>query len=125
MIAVGGEVDAHTAPRLRAALDRAFADAGARPVVLDLTDVSFLGSRGLTALVDAHRAASAASPLRVVVDHTRPVIRPIHLLGLEGVLSLFRNVEDALRDQPHTERSSGQGPANPVRCGEDGSGKAH
>jgi anti-sigma B factor antagonist len=31
-----------------------------------------------------------------VVDHTRPVIRPIELTGLDDVLSLFDTVDDAL-----------------------------
>ena len=39
-------------------------------------------------------------PLRIVVDHTRPVIRPIQVTGLDDVLALFDTVEDALRAPP-------------------------
>jgi anti-sigma B factor antagonist len=35
-----------------------------------------------------------------VVDHARPVIRPIQITGLDEVLALFNSVEDAL----HTSR---------------------
>ena len=38
----------------------------------------------------------AAAPLRVVVDHDRPVVRPIRLSGLDAVPALFDSVEDAL-----------------------------
>jgi anti-sigma B factor antagonist len=66
-------------------------------VVIDLSEVSFLGSAGLAALVDAAVAAEARrEPLRVVVDHTRPVIRPLEATGRDQVLQLYRSVEDAL-----------------------------
>ncbi|MGQ0576099.1 MAG: STAS domain-containing protein [Pseudonocardia sp.] len=100
IVSVSGEVDVLTAPRLRRELDAAFHDAGVGPVVVDLTDVSFLASRGLATLVDAHRDASAMTPLRVVVDDTRPVIRPLQLTGLDGVLTLFNYVEEALEGEP-------------------------
>jgi anti-sigma B factor antagonist len=66
-------------------------------LVIDLTEVTFLSSQGLQALVDATVAAQRRrEPLRIVVDHTRPVIRPIELTGLDDVLSLFDTVDDAL-----------------------------
>ena len=99
VIAVEGEVDALTAPRLRAALGDAFERLDGRPLVVDLTNVRFLGSAGLRTLFDT--AAEAVDhrgfdPLRVVVDHTRPVIRPIEMVGLDNVLSLYESVDDAL-----------------------------
>jgi anti-sigma B factor antagonist len=93
-----GEIDALTVSRLRRELDQAFAEEDVGPVVVDLTEVSFLGSRGLGALVDAHREASALVPLRVVVDHTRPVIRPLQMSGLIHVLTLYHYIEEALDD---------------------------
>lgn len=100
VVTVFGDVDALTAPQLRHQLDQAFAEAGAEAVVVDLTEVTFLGSRGLSTLVDAHRDASAIAPLRVVVDHTRPVIRPLQVSGLADVLTLFNYVEEALEGEP-------------------------
>jgi anti-sigma B factor antagonist len=59
--------------------------------------VTFLGSPGLQALVDATRAARRRNePLHIVVDHTRPVIRPIELAGLDDILALFRTVGQAV-----------------------------
>jgi anti-sigma B factor antagonist len=34
--------------------------------------------------------------LRIVVDTSRPIIRPIQLAGLDEVLRLYRTVEEAL-----------------------------
>jgi anti-sigma B factor antagonist len=48
-------------------------------------------------LVDATRTARRRSePLHIVVDHTRPVIRPIELAGLDDVLALFHTVDQAV-----------------------------
>ena len=56
-VAVAGEVDVETAPRMRDALVEAIADG--EQVVVDLGAVTFMGSAGLSALVVAHRVAEA------------------------------------------------------------------
>jgi anti-sigma B factor antagonist len=96
VVIVDGEIDTLTVPRLRDAVDRALSEAGDRAVVVDLTEVTFLGTKGLKALVDAHQAARPSTPLRVVVDHTRPVIRPLQLTGLDRILSLYGYRDEAL-----------------------------
>jgi anti-sigma B factor antagonist len=64
---------------------------------VDLTAVTFFGSAGLTALLAATRLSEARrEPLRIVVDHNRPVIRPIMVTGLDDVLTLYHTVEEAL-----------------------------
>jgi anti-sigma B factor antagonist len=103
VVTATGEVDLVTAGRLQDATAAALAEPTA-VVVVDLTHVTFLGSSGLSALVAAARAAAARrEPLRVVVDHTRPVVRPIEASGLDGLLSLYTDVEDALIG-PEAER---------------------
>jgi anti-sigma B factor antagonist len=101
VVTVDGAVDALTVPRLRTALREAFARLEGRVLVVDLSTVEFLGSPGLRALSDSAGEAvhhAGVRPLRVVVDHTRPVIRPIEIVGLDGVLSLYHDVAEALRD---------------------------
>ena len=102
MITVAGEIDVLTVDRLRAAVSDGFDQLPAGAIlVIDLTDVSFLDSQGLQALVDATVAArQRREPLRLVVDHTRPVIRPIELTGLDDILALFHTVDQALRPPP-------------------------
>ncbi len=97
MLTVVGELDLFTAPRLRVALRDAFDHAHGGPVVLDLSKVTFLGSAGLLLLLDAVREErKRPEPLRVVVDHARPVIRPLELTGLDDVLSLYHTLDQAL-----------------------------
>ncbi|HEX3591497.1 MAG TPA: anti-sigma factor antagonist [Pseudonocardiaceae bacterium] len=99
VVAVSGEVDGLTAPRLRAALRDAFDRLSGRILVLDLADVEFLGSAGLRTLLDSAREAMGHpgyQPLRVVVDSNRPVVRSIEIVGLDNVLALYDSVPDAL-----------------------------
>jgi anti-sigma B factor antagonist len=92
-----GEVDVLTVGRLRTAVDEALRDAAGRPVVVDLTAVTFLGSHGLAALAEAaSKAERRREPLRVVVDETRAVIRPLQITGLDEALALYYSVEEAL-----------------------------
>lgn len=99
VVTVAGEIDLLTIGRVRAAVAAGFKDLrDGEMLVLDLTQVTFMDSRGLQTLVDVTQAAEQRrEPLRIVVDHTRPVIRPIQVTGLDDVLALFDTVEDALR----------------------------
>lgn len=104
LLVVEGAVDGLTAPRLRTAVAEAFDRLAGRALVLDLSEVTFLGSPGLRTLFDSASEAvrhRGHQPLRVVVDHTRPVIRPIEIVGLDNVLALYHDVDEALRgDDP-------------------------
>jgi anti-sigma B factor antagonist len=101
VVRLTGTVDYATVRRVCGALERAFADLSARAVIVDLSEVEFLGSAGIGALVDAVQARrdGGVETLRVVVDDTRPVIRPIQLTGLDHVLPLYHSLDDALRDR--------------------------
>ncbi|MFL6119334.1 anti-sigma factor antagonist [Actinophytocola sp.] len=99
VLRVQGDIDGLTAHRLSSAIAEAFRVLMARTLVLDLTQVRFLGSVGLRTLRDSAREASVREgfqPLRVVVDHNRPVIRPIEIVGLDQILALYDSVEDAI-----------------------------
>jgi anti-sigma B factor antagonist len=97
VVRVSGELDMLTTPRLRQAVGEALDEAGSYTVIVDLTRVTFLGSPGLAALVEAvTKARRRGGPLRIVVDNARPVIRPIEITGLDDVLALYETVDEAL-----------------------------
>lgn len=97
VLAVRGEVDLSTGGRLAEAAGEVLREAGSRPVVLDMLGVEFLSSSGLGVLVSLNDEARAkGTPLRVVVDQDRPVMRPIRTMGLDDVLTMFGTVDEAV-----------------------------
>ena len=94
VVRVRGEVEVLTAPRLADAVTSALG--GERPVVVDLTDVTFLDSAGLGTLLRVTEASEeGGEPLRLAVDENRPVVRTLQITGLEHRLALHHSAEDA------------------------------
>ena len=102
LVTVRGDIDYSTQDRLRRYLRESAMVLGPRVLVLDLTAVTFFGSAGLTVLLeaaeDAARHSTAAHPFRVVVDGSRPVIRPLQISGMQAVIRLHHDLDEALRD---------------------------
>jgi len=102
--AVVGEVDIHSAPELRAAITESIESTTAATVIIDLSDVTFLGSPGLAALVAAKaQTAERGVRLGVVTGDNRIVLRPLQITGLDMSFPIHRSMADletALRDHP-------------------------
>jgi anti-sigma B factor antagonist len=97
VIAATGDIDLRTAPSLRDAVTTTVDQVASGPYVLDLTNVTFLGSTGLTVLLAAHSyVADRGDVLRIVVDSNRPVIRPIEITDLDTTLNLYHTVDEAI-----------------------------
>jgi anti-sigma B factor antagonist len=90
-----GDVDAYTAPELRAELREA-TDGGVRVVVVDLADVTFIDSAGLGALVGAHRRMLESDGHLRIVRPPPLVSRAFELTGLDEVFELYDDRAAAL-----------------------------
>ncbi len=86
--ALRGEVDLATVGALRDALERASGAAEA-DVLVDLTDVGFMDSTGLTTLVGAHQAIAAQGRRFAVICPDGAVHRALELAGLDRVMTIF------------------------------------
>ena len=88
-VSVSGEVDSTTAPGLRNCLLEVIARPGDAAIEVDLREVTFLDSAGLSALATAHRAAVAAGrALHMRCGTTRAVVRPLQITGLWSVFAI-------------------------------------
>lgn len=90
VVLVAGELDLATAPLLDAHLAEAARASGL--LVVDLTEVSFMGVAGITVLT-RHRAR--ADRFKVVAAD-RPVLRLFHLLDLVVAFDIHPTLADAL-----------------------------
>lgn len=97
VLTVTGEIDMLTAPHLHTAVSAAMQQ-GEKLLVLDLSEVSFLGSPGLAVLVAANQAATRSSraAIRLVVAENRAVIRPLRVTALDRVLATYGSLDEAL-----------------------------
>lgn len=84
-IAVTGELDLATCPRLAGSLDTVV-DAGTGDVLVDLSRVTFLDSTALTVLV-TYRQRLASAGRHLVVHQPSPVV--VRVLTISGLLDAF------------------------------------
>jgi anti-sigma B factor antagonist len=90
---VSGEIDLLTASLLGERVREQLVPAN-RVLVLDLTDVSFLGSSGLAEIVSASQAAATVQ--LILVASNRAVLRPLEATGLLPVLTVYETLDEAV-----------------------------
>ncbi len=95
MIAVSGELDLASSPALEAELDRVF-DSDEPVVILDLRQLDFMDSTGLSVLIRAHQTAENADRRLWLVKGPPQVQRLLTLTGVGERLDLVDAPEDAL-----------------------------
>lgn len=98
VVHVTGEIDMITAPEVHEHLEKACARANPPEfVVADLTDVTFIGSSGLSVLLEVDkRCRNQSTPLRVVVT-TQATIQPLQVTGLDRVLGVVGSLDSVFR----------------------------
>ena len=96
VVAATGTVDALTSPKLIEAVDAVLTQSPSA-VIVDLTDVDFLASAGMSALITSHEKISGTGHFGVVA--VGPVTnRPMKLVGLHEVISLYETLDEAMKD---------------------------
>jgi anti-anti-sigma factor len=103
VLAVGGEVDMSTAPQVENAIVDVLAD-DPPALVIDLTEVTFLGSVGLRLLATANERFVLATANRrsgesggfAVVAAAPATIRPIELTDLNEAFDVYLCLDDAV-----------------------------
>jgi anti-sigma B factor antagonist len=94
VVTAKGTVDVLTAPRLTEAVDAALAQQPAG-LIVDLSEVEFLASAGMSVLIEAHEKASGSAGFGVVA--AGPVTsRPMRLVGVHEIVALYDTLDDAM-----------------------------
>jgi anti-anti-sigma factor len=89
VVAVDGEIDLETAPRLANWVSDALTSSP-KKVVLDVAQVTFIDSSGLTALILGHTEAARAGAELVLRSVTRQTYDLLLMTGLDQVLAIER-----------------------------------
>ena len=86
-VTLKGEIDAETGVCLHDAVAN-FDPRRHQSIEFDLSGVTFVDSSGIGALVQARRAAEGGGARIVLVNPSRPVVRVLALVGLEGYFAV-------------------------------------
>lgn len=92
-ISVSGEIDLATVPELESAIDSVLAS-NSHPLVVDLTESSFMDSTGLKALVMANRKFDENGRPFAIAVSGGPVSRLIDLSGVESSIRIVESPDD-------------------------------
>jgi len=102
VIAVSGEIDVYTAPRLREMLIR-LVDEEKYHLIVDMEGVEFLDSTGLGVLVGGlKRVRSHDGGIDLVCTQGR-ILRIFRITGLSKVFSIFDSVDQAVASHAHPD----------------------
>jgi anti-anti-sigma factor len=94
VVAARGDVDALTAPRLNDEILRVLAEQPSA-VIVDLTAVDFLASSGMTVLISAHEKIAPTAHFGVVASGSG-TSRPLKLMAIDSVISLYETLPEAI-----------------------------
>jgi anti-sigma B factor antagonist len=92
-----GSLDIATSPTVRAALTSA-SERGNHRLIVDLTQVDFLDSTGLGALIGGQRRAKEFNGEVRLVAKEGQILRLLRITGLLKVFAVYATLEDALAD---------------------------
>jgi anti-sigma B factor antagonist len=95
LVALRGEVDIYTAPRLKERLLELL-DGGATGIVVDLSAVTFIDSTALGVLIGGVRRLRDVGGSMALVVTTRTVERVLTITGLDRVFAIHDTREAAL-----------------------------
>jgi len=93
-IALKGEVDVYTSPRLKEELVNVV-DSGCRQIVVDLEDLHFIDSSGLGVLVSALRRVKEHDGTLRLVCTKDSILKIFRITGLDKVFPVFTTAAEA------------------------------
>ncbi|WP_305783414.1 STAS domain-containing protein [Symbioplanes lichenis] len=88
LASLSGELDLDSADEVRDSLAAAAQGAGCRYLHVDVSDLGFIDSYALGALVSARNTAAAAGVTLTLTNPSQPVRKAIHVTGLADVFGL-------------------------------------
>ena len=98
VIAVRGELDLASSPALQEELDRVSAS-DAEMLIIDLRELDYMDSTGLSVLVRAHQRAEEQGRQLAVVKGPQQVQRLLSLTGVSDRMTVVDNPEELLTEE--------------------------
>ena len=88
-VRITGELDHCSAQPIRRELDELIADPGVKKLVMDLQDMAFMDSSGISVILGRYRALSLRGG-KVAVKNMNPQVKKVFLLsGMDQVIQIM------------------------------------
>jgi anti-sigma B factor antagonist len=97
VLALRGEIDVYTAPRMRQAIVD-LVDAGSLNIVVDMDKVDFLDSTGLGVLVEGLKRVKTRNGTISLVITQDKILKIFDITGLNKAFPIHGSLEDALKE---------------------------
>ncbi|GAA4097087.1 STAS domain-containing protein [Actinomadura miaoliensis] len=123
VVRLRGELDIATAEELRLRLRLARREHGDR-VVLDLAELEFMDSHGLSVIINCYRSVTEAGGSLALVA-PRPIVwRALEITGLHQRLTIVGTVDEAVATAPEPAGGAGEAPESETPEGGEDAGPA-
>lgn len=99
IVALSGEIDVYTAPELRQRLGETMHD-GPPHLVIDLAEVRYIDSSGLSVLLEIHKRAQAERRRASIICAQPQILKLFALTGLDKILHVHATEADAIEVPP-------------------------
>lgn len=96
IVGIKGELDHHTAPVLRTAIEQELDKDIASHILLNLADLEFMDSSGLGVILGRYRRISGSGGQMAAFGLHGHIARVFELVGLPKILSVYDSEEAAL-----------------------------
>jgi anti-sigma B factor antagonist len=96
LVTANGRIDSYTAPELEKVFNE-ITEAGRFKIVFDLSDVTFVSSKGWWVMIDSQKKCRRYKRGELVLTNIRPEIREsLHLVGMDTYFKIFDDVTAAV-----------------------------
>ncbi len=99
IVRLGGEIDHHSAVRVRSELDGLIFEVRPTRVILDLSHVSFMDSSGLGLIMGRYSLVKQLGGSLLLRSPTAAVMRILTLAGMERIIRIEKNFEEDDTDE--------------------------
>ena len=86
VVKINGEIDHHTAPELREAMDKELALKNITNIVLDFDEVSFMDSSGIGIIVGRYKQVAARGGKMMIIRVKPQVDKVLEISGLKKIM---------------------------------------
>lgn len=96
LIRIEGEIDHHTAARLRQQTESALSEMGGKNVIFCFEEVTFMDSSGIGVMIGRYKQLQALGGRLAIACANEKIKEIILLSGLTKLIPVYESMEDAL-----------------------------